>query len=207
MLVGLNVGAQAPPAANGVSLGERVAPKPGEICAVCNRPVGAGDDVYIVNGQRVPVHRDSCLAKLQADPGKYVAHLRPAGSFLGLEPDAATALTGRWLAAGLYVLLGLVFAALSANAALNRGLHPTPWFVAGLFFNVLAWGALMARRPARAPAVPRGLSKIPETASPLPCPRCGYPNHPAARACLGCGAELRPDAVSEASRAAAGSVS
>ncbi|PYV19764.1 MAG: hypothetical protein DMG21_00510 [Acidobacteria bacterium] len=199
-----------PPAgqsASADSLGQRVQPKQGELCAVCNRPMSAADDVYIVNGQRVPVHRKVCLAKLASDPGKYTARLRPAGTFLGVEPDAETALTARWLFVGFYILLGLVFSALSVNAALNAGMRPAPWFFAGLFFNVLAWAVLLARRQGNVSAAPKGLAKIPDTAAPLPCPACGHSNHPAARACLGCGAELRPATVSEASRAGFGSAS
>lgn len=190
-----------------VTLGQRGAPRPGEICIVCNRPVSADDDVYFVNGQRLPVHRTACLAKLQGNPEKYAAHVRPSGSFLGLEPDAAPALTSRWLIFGLYVLLGLVFSALSVNAALNAGMRPAPWLFAGLFFNVFAWAVLVTRRQAAASTAPKGLAKIPETATPVPCTRCGHLNHPAARACLGCGAKLEPSAVSEAARAGFGSVS
>ncbi len=206
-LVGVYARAQAPQAPGATPLGSSVPARAGEICAVCNRPVSARDDVYIVNGQRLPVHREACLAKLASDPGKYAAHLRPSGSFLGLEPDAAPALTVRWLMFGLYVLLGLVFAALSVNAALNAGMRPAPWLFAGLFFNVLAWAVLVTRRQAAASAAPKGLAKIPETATPVPCPRCGHLNHPAARACLGCGAKLEPVAVSEAARAGFGSAS
>jgi len=89
------------------SLGTRNAPMQGEICVVCNRPVGADDDGYIVNGQRMPVHRGECLAELASHLEKYKARMRPSGNFLGVEPDAATALTTRWLALGIYVLLGL----------------------------------------------------------------------------------------------------
>jgi hypothetical protein len=204
-LVGVSANAQAPQPSGAASLGSRAPAKAGEICVVCNRAVSADDDVYIVNGQRLPVHREACLAKLESDPGKYAAHLRPAGSFLGVEPDAAPALTARWLFVGSYILLGLIFSALSANAALNRGMRPAPWFFAGLFFNVLAWALLLARRQGNAPAAPKGLAKIPETAAPVPCPACGHFNHPAARLCLGCGAKLRPAAVSEAARAGFGS--
>ena len=116
-------------------------------------------------------------------------------------------MTARWLFVGFYILLGLVFSALSVNAALNAGMRPAPWFFAGLFFNVLAWAVLLARRQGNVSAAPKGLAKIPDTAAPLPCPACGHSNHPAARACLGCGAELRPATVSEASRAGFGSAS
>jgi hypothetical protein len=187
------------------ALGSRVQAKAGEICIVCNRPVGADDDVYIINGQRLPVHRDACLAKLESNPEKYTARLRPAGNFLGVEPDAAPALTARWLVLGFYILAGLIFSALCVNMALNAGMRPAPWLFAGLVFNVLAWAVLLARRQGRAPAVPDGLAKVPETATPVPCPKCGHLNHPAARVCLGCGARLEPAAVSEAARAGFGS--
>ena len=189
------------------SLGPRTAPMQGEICVVCDRPVGADDDVYILNGQRMPVHRGECLAELESHLEKYKARMRPSGNFLGVESDAATALTTRWLALGLYVLLGLVFAALSVNRAINAGQSPVPWFFAGFFLNIFAWAVLVARHRRIADQAPKGLAKVPQTAAPLACPACGHLNHPAASKCLGCGAKLEPAAVSEAARVGLGSAS
>jgi hypothetical protein len=189
------------------SPGPSTAPAQGEICVVCNRPVGADDDVYIVNGQRMPVHRGACLAELESHLEKYKARLRPAGNFLGVEPDARTALTTRWLALGLYVLLGLVFAALSVNQAINSGQRPVPWFFAGFFLNIFAWTVLVARHRRIRSLAPRGLAKVPQTAAPLACPACGRLNHPGASKCLDCGAKLEPAMVSEAAQAGLGPAS
>jgi cytochrome c553 len=200
------VAAQTPAHENNAnSLGPRAAPAQGEICVVCNHPVGPDDDVYIVNGQRMPVHRGTCLAELESHLEKYKARMRPAGNFLGVEPDASTALTTRWLALGLYVLLGLVFAALSVNRAINSGQRPVPWFFAGFFLNVFAWAVLVARHRRIRSLAPKGLAKVPQTATPLACPGCGRLNHPAASTCLDCGRKLEPAAVSEAARAGLGS--
>ena len=189
------------------SLGPRSAPVQGEICVVCNRPVGTDDDVYIVHGQQMAVHRGECLGELESHIEKYKARLRPSGNFLGIEPDATAALTTRWLALGLYVLVGLVFAALSVNRAINAGQSPAPWFFAGFFLNIFAWTVLVARHRRIASLAPKGLAKVPQTAAPLACPTCGHLNHPAASKCLGCGAKLEPATDSEAARAGLGQAS
>ncbi|PYV82876.1 MAG: hypothetical protein DMG05_27280 [Acidobacteria bacterium] len=40
----------------GESIGPGVRPRAGEICIVCNNPVGPDDAVYLVQGQRVALH-------------------------------------------------------------------------------------------------------------------------------------------------------
>ena len=102
-------------------------------------------------------------------------------------------MTPGWLYFGIYVLFGLVFSAVCGYLAVGRGLAPLPWFFAGLAGNVAALAVLLATpRGAGAADVPAGLAKVPTTHRPLPCPRCGAPNHPAAAACAGCGATLAP---------------
>ena len=189
---------QEEPPAPGVA----VATRPGDICVVCNRPTGRDDRVYLIDGQRVPVHaaEDELFRR---NPDRYMAHVRPRGGLLGTEPDASAALSSHWLLFGAYVLLGLMFAGLSGYGAVNRGLRPVPWFFLGLAFNVLAYLALLTRpkREAVVAELPRGLTKVHVTYAPVPCPRCGTTNHPSASACSGCGAKLEPRLTSEVARA------
>jgi hypothetical protein len=183
--------------------GERVQPKPGEICVVCNKPIGPEDLVYLVDGQRVPVHRGSCDAQLHADPTKYLARMRPRGALLDASSVSTQASYG-WLYLGFYALAGLVFAALAAQRAFHVGRRPLVWLILGLVGNLPAYIVLLAlpKREVRALAgIPRGLGKIASTYSPQACPKCGAENHPSARECSGCGAKLNPATESEAARA------
>ncbi len=182
------------------------AARPGETCIVCGDSVGADDDAYLMDGQRVAVHKQCCEAKLAENSAKYLGHLRPHGSqFMDtMTPSDGTRPRWVWLAIGLYVLSGFVFAALSAYRALNRAIDPLPWFFAGLFLNVFGYLFLLTRPSSIGAtslgALPRGMVKIPATHSPRACPKCRTPNHPAARACVKCGSNLDPLVESEVTR-------
>lgn len=192
-----------------LSNARRVAVKPGEICIVCGQAVGADDDAYLVNGQRLAVHKQRCEMAFAKQPGKYLGHLRPHGSqFMDTMTPNAGSLWGpwwAWLALGLFVVAGLICAGLCAYRALNRSINPIPWFFAGLFLNVLGYVWLLTRPGGQ--AVPsmgdsrRGLVKIPATYMPRACPKCRTPNHPAAAVCANCGSALRPVVESEVARA------
>jgi hypothetical protein len=184
------------------TVGKRVPPKRGDICMICNKPLGEGDVVYQVRGQRVAMHRQELGADLQAQLKQLLAQLEPRGAFLGAQ-QGQRALSTIWFLVGVYILLGLIFAALCAHRALHAGRSPLAWFGAGLLFNVFAYFALLAarKREVLAPAgVPGGLRKIAATYAPQPCPLCGSLNHPAADACIGCGARLEPRMLSEVAR-------
>ena len=102
---------------------------------------------------------------MRANPQKWLVRLRPkGGAFLGT--DGHLGLTNAWLYAGLYVLVGLIFAALCAQHALHAGYSPLTGLLLGLAFNVLGYLFVLARpkRELKAPAgVPLGLRKIPAT--------------------------------------------
>src|SRR6516165_1042544 len=119
---------------DGVVVGPKVRAEPGEICIVCNNPVGPDDPVYLVQGQRVPVHADE-EREFLSNPRKYLMRLKPmGGALLGAdsnEPGMANragndqpSVSRVWIYGGLYVLLGLVFAALCAHRALHVGYSP-----------------------------------------------------------------------------------
>jgi len=197
----------------GEVVGPRVRARPGEICIVCNNPVGPDDPVYLVQGQRVPVHADE-EREFLSNPRKYLTRLKPmGGALLGADsnqPGMANRAGNNqqsvslvWIYGGLYVLLGLVFAAICAHRALHVGYSPWAWFGLGLVLNAFAYLLLLTRpsREVRAPAgVPVGLGKIAATHAPERCPKCGAFNHPSAVQCLGCGASLSPGVESEVRR-------
>lgn len=107
-----------------------------------------------------------------------------------------------WLAAGLYVLSGLLFGGLSGYRALSKGLAPMPYFLLGFFLSILGYLFVLTRPAALASQVPPGLVKVPATYAPVPCGRCGHPNHPAAKQCAGCGGGLQPLVQSDLDRLA-----
>jgi len=184
-----------------VELGPAAAPRAGETCMVCKKPVGPADRVYSVDGQRAPVHTANCDALLKHDPGRYLDSLRPRGAFLGAEPSRGFAVSWVWVIAASYVLLGLVCGGLCSYRALDRGFDPLRWFFAGFFLNVVAAAFLLTRRAETAASrhggVPRGLAKVPATYAPQSCHGCGKLNHPAAGSCAGCGRKLEPQVASE----------
>jgi hypothetical protein len=175
----------------------------GETCTVCDKAIGAKDRVYEVEGQRVPVHLGACNHAFLNNPGLYLARLKPRGAFLGAEPNLSPNISWRWFAFAIYVLLGLLFGASCAYRAVNHALKPLPWFVAGFFLNVFGFLALLTRPASERgrAGLPRGLVKIPTTASPRACPRCGAMNHPSATSCAECGNKLEPLVASEVTRA------
>jgi ribosomal protein L40E len=195
---------------DGEKIGPRVRPRPGETCIVCNNPVGPDDSVYLVQGQRVPMHAEE-EREFFLHARKYLMRLKPlGGALLGADsnqPGMANRagndrpeVSRAWIYGGVYLLLGLVCAAVCAQRALHTGYTPGAWFGLGLVFNVVAYVLLLTRpkRDVHAPAgVPLGLGKIAATHAPQHCPKCGALNHPSAGKCLGCGASLSPKVESE----------
>lgn len=184
-------------------IGKQVEPRPGETCLVCNLPLDKDDVAYLVNGQRLAVHRKTCYDKLLSDPWRFLALLRPQGAFLGAGLEAR-GLSPAWFLLGLYVLTGLLFAALCAHRALHAGHNPAAWFGVGLAINLVGYLWLLTKpmKDVHAPeGIPGGLAKIPATYSPEVCPACGKANHPSAHACASCGAQLRPAIPSEVEKA------
>lgn len=185
----------------GKPLGQAIAPRANDICIVCKRRIGAEGVVYLVNGQRVPLHVAVCYNEFVKNPRKYLAALQPHGAFLGAGGEGQ-GLSLAWFLAGLYVLLGLVFSALCAHRALYAGRSPVAWFAAGLVFNALGFLFLLTRSKQEASGlVPQGLAKVAVTRAPQPCPACGSMNHPSARRCANCRKELSSVVSSEVEKA------
>jgi hypothetical protein len=106
-----------------------------------------------------------------------------------------------WFLFGLYILIALFFAGLSAYAALSKGLPPISTFFMGFFLSALGYLYVLTR-PAviKKDEIPVGLVKVPTTSAPVSCPACGYNNHPSAKKCAGCGNQLEAQMQSEVAR-------
>jgi hypothetical protein len=183
---------------------ESRAPRPGEICLGCDRPVESTDLLLIHRGRRVPLHQGPCFDAWGRNPEAMFASLQPRGALFQEPEGSISPLRDAWFAFGAYVLLGLIFGAACAYTAVGRGHAPLRWFVAGLVVNALALVVLLARPRAdlsKLPAgVPPGLRKVPTTRAGVPCPKCCSLNHPAARRCAACGAALQPSVAAETAR-------
>lgn len=177
----------------------------GEQCLVCRQVIHDGEIVAVRYKGRTFHVAESMLAHFESDPESYFQSLEAHSALFDESAAEGPPMRTGWLWFGLYVLGGLVSAALCGYLALGRGLPALPWFAAGLLVNVLAVAALLTSRrrdtSALPAGVPPGLSKIPTTRSPVRCASCGGANHPSARRCGACGGDLSPEIESEAKRA------
>lgn len=177
--------------------------KPGDVCAVSGQtlnPQEPDDVVLIVNGRRIPL-KGHCVKDFLLDQERYFRKLSPKAALFTEEMDQPKELSLVWFYFGLYVLLGFVFAAITSQAAVQKGFPPAPWFFAGLLANILGYLAIRSRKPGVVPDFPKGVHKVHLTADPILCPDCGNENHPAARKCLECRHPLSPTSESEVTRA------
>jgi uncharacterized paraquat-inducible protein A len=144
------------------------------------------------------------MAEWNENSESLFASLQPRSALFQETSKPASPLARGWFLLGLYIMLGLLAGAVCGYVAVARGLAPMRWFFAGLAFNVVALLALLARPRAdtsKLPAgIPPGLAKVPTTRTPMPCPKCGAENHPAATRCTGCGADLQPSVESDLQR-------
>lgn len=180
-------------------LSDRLEAREGETCLVCNGPVHKGDSAYLANGQRVALHAaDCCEGEFLRKPAQFMAKTRP--NDILFSGTANVGISGTWLWAVVYVLLGLGMGGLCSHTAVQKGRSPLCWFFGGFFCSIPAFVYLCTRRASElATAVPSGLGKVPLTRDPVPCPGCGYDNHPSAQRCSDCGAKLEPKSRSEVS--------
>lgn len=193
----------------GIAIGQEVASDtleyaevkvlPGEHCLVSGKPLGPDDICIIVRGRRVPLKKEALGIFLQ-NPEKYFAGLQPKGALYSEELQPGKTLSLGWFYFGLYVFLGLLFAALTSHTAVAKGLSPIPWFFAGLLVNAFGYLAILTQKSGEVAEVPKGLRKVPLTAPPIICLECGNENHPAAKKCLDCGHPLSPKSESEVDR-------
>lgn len=171
-------------------------PGRGEQCLVCGQAIREQAVAEIrYRGRTFHVAVDM-LDDFAATPDAYFASLQPHAALFDEESVVRRPVDWGWFALGIYVAVGLVFAALCGYIAIAKALAPVPWFFAGLVGNLAALIVLglTPRGEPSTPAagLPRGLGKVHRTRDPVPCPNCGAWCHPTATACAACGTPLHP---------------
>ena len=174
----------------------RVEVRPGDHCTVSGAALGPGDVCLLVDGRRVPLKKEAVNIFLN-NQEKYFSKLQPRSALFNESMGKPKNLSMGWFIFGIYILIGLFFAALTSHAAVGKGLKPIPWFFIGLLFNAFGYLAVMTKKSETTTNIPDGLVKVPLTSTPIICPGCGYQNHPSAKNCSGCGIPLEPKATSE----------
>jgi len=168
----------------------------GEQCIVCDQAI-QGDEIIEVRYKGRSFYVAAVmLGELEDDPDQFFKKLQARSALFDERSMEGRAMSTGWLLFGVYVLVGLVCAAICGYLAINRSLAPIPWFFAGLLGNIAALAVLLATpRAASSPlpaGIPAGLAKVPLTHAPIPCGHCATTNHPAASSCSGCGNALKP---------------
>ena len=172
--------------------------EPGESCLVCGTELGAKNGLaFYYRGRPIAISGAHVKTFLR-DPDRYFKHLEVRGALF--DEGSAQRIGNEWLLLGVWVLLGLVGAAVCTGVALRKGLSPLTWFVAGLIANIVAVVLVLARASTQEVNLPPRLGKIPNTVAPNECPMCGGRNHPTARRCNECGAAMEPATDSDVDR-------
>lgn len=186
---------------------QTVSPKEGERCIICGVPLTNEDVSLIVRGRRVPLKR-TMVDSFMNNQEKYFSRLQPKSALFqeNLNVPKGVAQGGintGWFLFGLYILIALVFGGLSSYGAISKGLSPISNFFIGFIFIVFGYIYVLTRPATVAKGeIPEGLVKVPTTRAPITCSACNSTNHPSARNCSFCGAELTPMIESEVSRTA-----
>lgn len=179
-------------------------PGSGEICLVCDQAIHDEDIIELRYRGRTFHVAAKMLEDFEDDPEAYFKKLQARTALFDEGAVVDRRMASGWLFFGLYVLLGLLCAAICGNIAISRALPPIPWFFAGLLGNVAAIFVLLATPrgdPTALPAgIAAGLNKVATTRTPIACPSCGSSNHPAAEACSHCGQALTPNIQAESAR-------
>ncbi len=179
-------------------------PKEGERCIICDVPLSEGDVALMVRGRRVPL-KNTMVDSFMNNQEKYFSTLQPKSALFQENMEATGTAQGGvssgWFLFGSYILMALIFSGLSGNAAISKGLPPIPHYFIGFFFSVFGYIYVLARPALTGKGeIPQGFVKVPTTHAPMVCEKCGNTNHPSAKKCSSCGAQLEPQMQSEVGR-------
>ncbi|MCH6560164.1 zinc finger Ran-binding domain-containing family 2 protein [candidate division KSB1 bacterium] len=179
-------------------------PKQGERCFICNVPLSEEDVTLMVRGRRVPL-KYTMVDSFMNNQEKYFAELQPKSALFQENMEATGTAQGGissgWFLFGSYILIALIFSGLSGSAAISKGLPPITHYFIGFFFSVFGYIYVLTRPVLTSEGeIPEGFVKVPTTHAPVLCEKCGNTNHPSAKKCSGCGAQLEPQMQSEVER-------
>ncbi len=159
-------------------------------CILSNKPLNPLEDVVLeIKGVRFPFKKDA-LPMFLTNPDKYVGKFLPRSALVHDEMEDYKALPLILFYIGIYVLLGLIFGALTSKKAISKGKSAFYWFFMGFVTNILGYILISLYRSVPVGEFPHGLHKIPVTTQPKICPQCRSENHPSKDICYECGARL-----------------
>ncbi len=173
--------------------------RPGDHCIVSGKPLGSDDICLLVDGRRVPMKKEALNIFLD-NKEKYFSKFQPKSALFTEDTKNTKALSMIWFFMGIYVIIGLIFAAITSHTAVTKGFKPIPWFFAGFLLNAFGYLFIITKQSITPEKVPEGLKKIPLTLAPTICQHCGNGNHPSATNCSNCGSMLDPLVKSEIER-------
>ena len=137
-------------------------------------------------------HLDGIVEKMEPRS----AWFQGDSKFLNPVYQQANPMSGRWLVAGLWVLIAMVSAGLAGSWALTTRRSVPLAFAMGLALPVV--GLLLTLvLTKRAEGFDLRGTKIPSTHDEIACTTCGHALHPSAATCPGCGATQTPTLESE----------
>jgi len=171
----------------------------GDRCVVSGLSLDHDDIVLLVKGRRVPMKKEALSIFLDSRD-KYFSKFEPKGALFTEDITLSERLSMGWFVFGIYVLIGLVFGAITSHCAVEKGLKPVPWFLSGFFLNIFGYIVVAVKRSEAHGEIPKGFGKIPLTVEPNVCRGCGHENHPSAKSCSSCSTALNPRTTSEIER-------
>ncbi len=163
--------------------------KEGDVCIVSGQYLGPGDVVIEHKNNRFPLKKGAVPIFLE-NPGKYLSKKQPKGALFPVETHESKPLSKVWLILGIYILVGLVFGALTVQKALAKRYRPGLWFFMGLLFNVLAYIVILSKGEASLSEQEEVSTELFRSTQPVLCPECGIENHPSAQSCTECQSPL-----------------
>ena len=170
--------------------------KAGDMCIVCDMEIDANSGIgFLFEGRRVTIDVKH-FSDFINNPEKYFYKLQAKVALY--DEGSLTFKTGYgWFIVGLWILLALVSAALSANIAMKRCLNPIKWFYTGLIFSLFGLIYLILNAKNISIKLPEKFGKIAITDAPVMCQNCNTFNHPCADKCNNCGSKLQSTSESE----------
>jgi hypothetical protein len=173
-----------------------------EACLVCGTVHTEAGYRIEYRDQSFPLCSQKCydeyrLAERTGNLDPITDRIEPRSALIHQDSNPRSRLSNAYFGLGLFILAGLVCGGLSSYVAIQKGMSPPLWFLAGLVLNVFGLLVVTFRAPNETRLSARGRPKMPLTHDEAICPECGHANHPSAGRCIECKAALTPGVPSE----------